>query len=57
MEKKTYKIEFIDEYTKGGKVSVTTSDMFDNEQDVINFYGLNQPDVKWYKITEIEHVL
>ena len=54
---KTYKIEFIDEYTKGGKVSVTMTDMFDNKQNIIDFLGLNNPDVKWYEITEIENVL
>ena len=53
---KTYKIEFIDKWSRGNKITTIAQDMFRNETEVINFYGLNEPDVEWYEITEVENM-
>lgn len=51
-----FKIDYKDNYTKGEK-STTYFHNATSKQQVIDTLGLNQPDVEWYELTEIENVL
>lgn len=54
MNEKTYKkwnVKFIDKLSHG-QVSETYLTGFYNYEDVVEFFGLDGSDVKWYEITE-----
>lgn len=51
---KTFEVKMT-EIGKDGKVRTTTQRAFcENRQQVVNFYGLNEPDILEYTIEEID---
>ncbi len=46
----TYKITFSE---KGHTMSTSYTKDNSTEQDVIDWFGLNEPDIDWYKIEKI----
>lgn len=48
---KRFKVEFKESYFPH---SVERECIVPNEKEVIKIYGLNEPDIEWYKITEIK---
>lgn len=48
---KKFKVEFKERYFPH---SVERECIVPNEKEVIKIYGLNEPDIEWYKITEIK---
>lgn len=50
-----WKIEFIDEWTKG-KVKTLYKTSNETKQEIIDFFELDAPEVEWYKVTKVEEV-
>ena len=52
MEYRYFKVRYIDKWTKG-EVRETEIHGYYDETSIISHFGLKDPDVFWYEITEI----
>ena len=52
MEYRHFKVRYIDKWTKG-EIRETEIHGYYDETSVISHFGLKDPDVFWYEITEI----
>ena len=53
MEYRYWKVQYIDTWTNG-EIRETELHGYYDYNDVIKFFGLNEPEVSWYKVEEIE---
>ena len=49
---RTWKVRFIDKMSHGKVGETSISGDYDYD-DVVEFFGLNKPDVNWYEVTEV----
>lgn len=47
-----YKVTMVERQKDGSNHTITQTAICRNEQEVINFYGLNEPDIVSYNIEE-----